>query len=583
MEPFRRSARGRSGDGGAYGVGSPRGASVNADLELRLWRFLAALRGRLAGSRDADQALRSALRAVAEFFEAGPACLVVLASGDDRARVRFAIPADAEWPLDLATRFLRRERPVVPRDLLLVPVERRERLWGAFVVRRESGAFDPEAHRALLPVSGTVSEILREMDAERTREVRATIDRKIMEEIRPKDLFYQILHGLRTLTGYDHSSALLMASDDDALEVAAEQIAWRKGKSLRVGLRLPVLPALRPDLLSGEARGFDRGTGAWRAWSGGGAAFAELLDYNATPGGEELREESMICAPLAARGEVLGVLKIASRHADGLGAYELGLVRRFLPQASVALQNSRRTEFLHARTIEAEKRNALANLARGVAHDVNNALGSVLPLVQQLRDDARGGPVDPAVLARDLETIETSLQACRRIFGGMLAVARGGARGSGDADLAKALGSAMALVEDGLARRGIARTVALPDRLPAIRARQTDLEQVFFNLFANARDAMPCGGTLDVRAAMLGGSVEVVVRDDGGGIPEADLPRVGEPFFTTKPQGTGLGLSICRSLLWEMGGEMKIRSRVGEGTEVRVLLPAAAAPETAKS
>jgi signal transduction histidine kinase len=290
----------------------------------------------------------------------------------------------------------------------------------------------------------------------------------------------------------------------------------------------------------------------------------------------------MICAPLAARGDVLGVLKIASRHADGLGEYELALVRRFLPQVSVALQNSRRAESLHARTIEAEKRNALANLARGVAHDVNNALGSVVPLVQQIRDDARDGPVDPVVLARDLETIETSLQVCRRIFGGMLAFARGGARGTGDADLAKALDTAFALVEDGLARRGVARAVDLPDRLPALRARQTDLEQVFFNLFANARDAMPRGGTLAVRASVLDGSVEVVIRDDGTGIAEADLPRIGEPFFTTKPQGTGLGLSICRSLLWEMGGEMEIRSRSGEGTEVRVLLPAAATPDAAR-
>ena len=554
---------------------------MNADFELRLWRFMGGLRSRLAGSRDAEQALRSALRSTTDFFDATAACLVVRVAGEARAQVRFSIPASATWDLDLPSRFLARERPVVPKDLLVVPVERRGRLWGAMIVRRQARAFDPDAHRALPSISETVSELVQRMDLERTREVRATIDRKIMEEIRPKDLFYQILHGLRTLTAYDHSAALLMAGDGDTLEIAAEQIAWRKGKSLNVGHALPVSPALRRLLLAGEAHGFARGADGWRAWAGAAPELVELLDYNRP--GEEVAEDAMICAPLAARDEVLGVVKIASRHAEGLGRYELGLVGRFLPQVSVALQNSRRAETLHARMVEAEKRNALANLARGVAHDVNNAMGSVLPLVQQIRDDCRAGAVEPAVLARDLDTIEQSLQSCRRIFGGMLSFARGGSSGGGEADLSRALASALALVEDGMIRRGIDRVLDVPGALPSIRGRQTDVEQVFFNLFANARDAMAAGGTLTVLARLLDGKIEVLVRDDGAGIPAPDLPRVGEPFFTTKPQGTGLGLSICRSLLWEMGGEMKIASREREGTTVSVLLPAVvpAARETA--
>jgi len=80
--------------------------------------------------------------------------------------------------------------------------------------------------------------------------------------------------------------------------------------------------------------------------------------------------------------------------------------------------------------LEAEKKHAIANLARGVSHDVNNALGSVLPLVQQMLADLQSGDIETHLLAEDLQQIEQSLQTCRRIFGGMLAMARDRARKS---------------------------------------------------------------------------------------------------------------------------------------------------------
>ena len=91
----------------------------------------------------------------------------------------------------------------------------------------------------------------------------------------------------------------------------------------------------------------------------------------------------MLCAPLATRERVLGLLKIAARHPGSFGSYEAELVGQFLPHASIALQNSQRTESLELNLIQAERKHAMADLARGVAHDVNNALGAVLPLVQR--------------------------------------------------------------------------------------------------------------------------------------------------------------------------------------------------------
>ena len=100
---------------------------------------------------------------------------------------------------------------------------------------------------------------------------------------------------------------------------------------------------------------------------------------------------------------------------------------------------------------------------------------------------------------------------------------------------------------------------------------------MLINLITNARDAMPDGGALRIRAAPLkdGPRLRMVVEDTGVGIAAEHLPLVLEPFFTTKSGGSGLGLSICRSIVWEMGGEIAFDSAPGRGTRVTLLLPTA--------
>jgi signal transduction histidine kinase len=257
------------------------------------------------------------------------------------------------------------------------------------------------------------------------------------------------------------------------------------------------------------------------------------------------------------------------------GPYEAGLVERFRSHVAVAIRNSQRAESLHARMVEAERKHAMADLARSVAHDVNNALGSVLPLVQQMQDDLRERGLEPEELRSDLEQIQRSLEVCRRIFGGMLAFARDGARSAGRAQVAPALESTLAVLRDGLDRAGIAVHVALGEGLPAVAGSLSQLEQVFLNLLTNAREAMPRGGRIAVQARTVSGGLEILIEDDGVGIPSHLLSRVQEPFFTTKEQGSGLGLAICRSAIWEMGGKLHLASEPGGGTRVRVLLPGA--------
>jgi signal transduction histidine kinase len=273
---------------------------------------------------------------------------------------------------------------------------------------------------------------------------------------------------------------------------------------------------------------------------------------------------------------VFGVLKVASRHPGRLNSYDAELVDRFRSQAAVAIQNLTRTESLQARLVTAERKHAIADLARTVAHDVNNALGSMLPLVQQMQADLQRGEMDHRLYLDDLEQVQKSMEVCRRIFGGMLSFARGGARRAPHGQVRPALDTTLAVLKDGMERRGIDLVVETQEDLPAVACGQSDLEQIFLNLLTNAREASSHGDNVTVRIAPEPDCMSITVADTGCGIAPEHLGRVFEPFFTTKINGNGLGLSICRSILWEIGGTMSLHSEPDKGTRVLVTVPCAA-------
>ncbi len=554
--------------------------SISPDerFQLKLLRLQADLRTRLARVHNVNKAAVHALRAVRELFAAPEAAVATRGPGRRGAEVIFTIPREDRWDRELLTRYLAVARPQIPEDTLLAPVRRRGRNWAVLALRRER-PFTPEHREALFAITETLTEIVRAVDEERTRKVRRRIERKIADRQDPKDLIYDLLHGMRSLTRYDHSAALFLAREArDPLVLVAEQIAWTKARSQRIGLHLELDAAARRELGDGGIRLYERSDNGWadpRGAEGAGTALPRLLDDPRPPAPPEL---AMLCAPIATPGGALGVLKISARRRQVLAGYEARLIEDFLPLTSLTVQFLLHTEWLHEQILRSERKYALANLTRGVTHDLNNALGAMLPLVQQMRADVRGGHLEPMTLAKDLESIERSLQTCRRIFGGMLAIARGSSpqsavQGAGHGNLRRAIDGALSVLQDSLERQSIAVTLELPRELPAISGSQGDLTQVFLNLFTNARDALSPGGTLAVAARRNGAAVEVEVRDDGSGIPRASLDRISEPFFTTKDSGNGLGLSICRSIVWDIGGEMTIDSEEGAGTTVHLTLP----------
>jgi two-component system, NtrC family, sensor kinase len=220
----------------------------------------------------------------------------------------------------------------------------------------------------------------------------------------------------------------------------------------------------------------------------------------------------------------------------------------------------------------AEKMASIGLLAAGVAHEVNTPLAGISSYTQLMRQQTSAD--DPR--APLLEKIEKQSFRAAKIIHNLLNFARSGRGEFEELDLDKLLGDVMSLVEHQLESARIKVRRELCGTLPLVRGDENRLQQVFFNLVLNARDAMPRGGWLTLRTAVEDGAVVVEVSDTGEGIRREHIKRIYDPFFTTKGigRGTGLGLSISYGILQEHGGAISVDSTPGQGTTFRIVLPA---------
>jgi two-component system, NtrC family, sensor kinase len=549
---------------------------MDTQVDLDIHRFIFKTSAQLRDASDPDKVLRHYLRSTVEVMEADQGYIAVLDPGDAVARKAFAQPQDATCNFPLVTALLRGEPAGVPSGMICARLTRRGRSWCMIVLERHAGEFPGGYPRALAHVARVVSELIERMDQGRLAEVRARIDNMMMRELPPKDLYYQILDGLHQLTRYDHSAALwIWAAPESSLELAAEQIAWRKMKSPIIGTAREFPVALQGMLGDGVVYGFDRTAERWSEWTPHGAVeLARLLDL----GGESSDrppENAMLCASLGTRHGPLGILKLSALAPGAFCDYEVAIVERFTALASLVLKRAQTVEALQARMLKVERQNALAHLARGVAHDINNALGEVVPLVQQIRSELHDGTLDLQVLDEDLQRVEHSLRVTRGIFGRMMRFARGATRVSGPSDVRQAFDAVRDVLQESLSRSAIQLHASFSDKLPPVRCGQSDLERLLLNLMSNARDAMPNGGTLTVEVQAYDHQVVLLIADDGIGMSAEALRETEAPFFTTKEHGTGLGLSTCRSIVAEAGGDLVLESEPGKGTRVTARLSVA--------
>jgi two-component system NtrC family sensor kinase len=226
-----------------------------------------------------------------------------------------------------------------------------------------------------------------------------------------------------------------------------------------------------------------------------------------------------------------------------------------------------------------EKMASIGILAAGVAHEVNTPLTGISSYTQMLRQQLKGDDSRSALL----EKIEKQTFRAAKIVNNLLNFSRSSKAEFESLDVNKVLLDVLSLLEHQLERGRIKVRKELSDVTP-VRGNENRLQQVFFNLILNARDAMPKGGWLTLATRAEDDAVVVEIRDTGHGITPEHIRRIYDPFFTTKGigRGTGLGLSISFGIVQEHGGAIFVESVPGQGTTFQVALPPLAAVEAAR-
>lgn len=228
---------------------------------------------------------------------------------------------------------------------------------------------------------------------------------------------------------------------------------------------------------------------------------------------------------------------------------------------------------LQQQLIHADRLATIGQLAAGVAHELNEPLGSILGFAQL----ARKCPGLPEPAARDIEKIVTGSLYAREVIKKLMVFARRVPARKALVNLNQVVEDSLYFLEARCAKAGTRVVRELAPELPEIHGDAAQLKQVLVNLVVNAVQAMPDGGTLTVRTRANGPASSLIVEDTGTGMNEEVLGKIFLPFFTTKDvgEGTGLGLPVVHGIVSSHGGSIDVQSRPGQGTRFEIRLPAA--------
>jgi two-component system NtrC family sensor kinase len=232
-------------------------------------------------------------------------------------------------------------------------------------------------------------------------------------------------------------------------------------------------------------------------------------------------------------------------------------------------ERTRELQQMQSQLVRSEKLASLGELVAGIAHEINNPLTGILVFANLLHEDARLHPE----LQADLSVIQRETQRCSAIVQRLLAFSREAPPQKKRLSLHPLLDNTLQLLENQPSFKNIQLVRDYAPDLPAIEVDEGQLSQVFMNILLNALQAMPDGGSLKLQTMQVGERVEIVITDTGCGMEEAQLARIFDPFYTTKPTGTGLGLSVSYGIIEGHGGNIRVESKVGQGTQIWIELP----------
>jgi signal transduction histidine kinase len=304
--------------------------------------------------------------------------------------------------------------------------------------------------------------------------------------------------------------------------------------------------------------------------------FVATSDARTEPATAELREyleawniTSMLDAAIYRNGQVVGIVccehvgapREWKREERQFAATVADLVSHFL-EVNDRIAAQEQAHQLELKLKDAHRIDALGRMAAGVAHDLNNMLGVITSGISVLQHTH-----DPEVL--------TSMEEAARHAAALVSQLMSLGRKKTPVAVVQPLDPLLAELERLVAAQGKpgVRVVFDVEKGLSVWAEGAQLQQVLMNLVMNGIQAMPTGGAVVVRAHARQRGVSFEVIDTGEGIPEENLHRLFDPFFTTRPEGHGIGLAMVQQLVTQHGGEIKVSSTVGDGTTFRIWWP----------
>ncbi|UCZ52464.1 HAMP domain-containing protein [Bacillus shivajii] len=251
-------------------------------------------------------------------------------------------------------------------------------------------------------------------------------------------------------------------------------------------------------------------------------------------------------------------------------------------EALVVMEDITEEKKMEEKLIQTDKLSALGLMASSFAHEVNNPLASVQVYAEDLSDriiEEKEDFIQSGEMEEYLQIMRKNIDRCKEITTNLLNFSRKSQWSSEKIDVKKVVKESLALVRHTLKKHHVSLSINVNETLPELEGDSLKLSQVFVNLIQNAIDAME---SEEERKLQIGATfnknenqIEVVFKDSGTGIDEADLSKLFDPFYTSKPvgKGTGLGLSVCYGIIEQFGGRIDVDSVKGEGTTFTVILP----------
>ena len=247
-----------------------------------------------------------------------------------------------------------------------------------------------------------------------------------------------------------------------------------------------------------------------------------------------------------------------------------GLIDEGKPAGKILLiRNVTQIRFLEKEVAKSRYLNSIGSLAAGVAHEIRNPLSSIKGFAVYFKERLSGNKDDQQtadVMIREVERLD-------RVVSQLIEFARPLELKRENVQIAELVQHAVKLIAADAQKKQISIEIEAAAEIPPMEVDSDKIKQVLLNIFLNSLAALQDGGKLKIKLSSRANNLEVIISDNGAGIEKMDLPRIYDPYFTSKPAGTGLGLAVVQKIMEAHGGNISLESVAGKGTEVFLNFP----------